>query len=81
LSLGPDLHPRIGKNFDLKIFHNTHVGMMAWSVINFSFLFHQHAMHQEVSWGMYATNFLQLMYILDFFCTFPPVDAFVITAC
>lgn len=65
--MGNDLHPRIGEHFDMKIFHNSHVGMMAWSVINLSYLFKQHVEFGDASWGMYATNLLQLLYILDFF--------------
>ena len=66
--MGNDLHPRLGSTFDLKIFHNSHVGMMVWSIYNLAYLFHQHAnVPGGVSYGMYATNFLQLLYILDFF--------------
>lgn len=65
--MGCDLHPRLGADFDLKIYHNSHVGMTAWSLLNASFALSQYYSQGYVSWGMLATNVLQLVYVLDFF--------------
>lgn len=35
--MGIELNPRIGKLFDLKLFHNGRPGIIAWTLINLSF--------------------------------------------
>jgi len=65
--LGVELNPRLGSSFDLKLFFNGRPGIVAWSLINLSFLFKQYELHGFVSNGMLLTNILQLIYIVDFF--------------
>jgi 7-dehydrocholesterol reductase len=66
LFLGVELNPRIG-DFDLKLFFNGRPGIVAWSLINMSFAFKQYEIHGYITNGMFITNFLQAVYIVDFF--------------
>jgi 7-dehydrocholesterol reductase len=36
--MGIELNPRIGKLWDFKLFHNGRPGIIAWTLINFSFM-------------------------------------------
>lgn len=65
--MGVDLHPRIGRLFDLKMFHNARVGMMVWHLVNLSYLFEQYYRLGYVTPSMYVVNLLELLYIIDFF--------------
>ena len=66
LFMGIELNPRI-RNFDFKLFHNGRPGILAWTLINLSFLFAQYKIHGFVSNSMILVNFLQFLYVIDFF--------------
>ncbi len=38
LFMGIELNPRIGKVWDFKLFHNGRPGILAWTLINYSFM-------------------------------------------
>ncbi|CAH6419730.1 Ergosterol biosynthesis ERG4/ERG24 family protein [uncultured virus] len=66
LFMGIELNPRIG-NFDLKLFFNGRPGIIAWSLINFSFAAAQYQKYGYVSNSMMVVNLLQTLYIGYFF--------------
>jgi 7-dehydrocholesterol reductase len=65
--MGIEFNPRIGKMFDFKLFHNGRPGIVAWTLINFSFGAKQYADYGYVSNSMIILNFLQAIYVVDFF--------------
>ena len=64
--VGSELNPRVG-GFDLKLFHIGHLGMMAWTVVNFSLAARQYQQLGYLTTSMVILNVLQLVYVLDFF--------------
>eukprot|EP00127_Corallochytrium_limacisporum_P005854 Clim_evm19s213 gene=Clim_evmTU19s213 len=71
LFLGSELHPRPSPDslFDYKTFHNSYLGMGAWSLFAFSYMFRQLREFPEegLSEGMFIALTLHLVYIIDFF--------------
>ena len=65
--MGIELNPRLGKLFDLKLFFNGRPGIIGWTLINLSFAAKQYQIYGVVSNGMMLVNFLQFLYVLDFF--------------
>ncbi|CAK9290272.1 unnamed protein product [Gordionus sp. m RMFG-2023] len=65
--MGIELNPRIGKTFDLKLFHNGRPGIVAWTMINVSFAAYQHRKFGSVSDSMIIVTLLQGIYALDLF--------------
>lgn len=66
LVMGIELNPRIF-NFDLKLFFNGRPGIIAWTMINLSFMAEQYRRFGTISNAMIILNFLQGLYVLDFF--------------
>ena len=52
---------------DWKLFFNGRPGIIAWGIINFSFMILQYELHGYISSGMILVNVLQIIYIVDFF--------------
>lgn len=65
--MGIELNPRIGSNFDFKLFHNGRPGIVAWTLIDISFAAHQQELHGYVSNSMVLVMALHAVYVLDFF--------------
>jgi len=64
--MGIELNPRI-KNFDIKLFFNGRPGIVAWTLINFSFAYKQYESIGHVTNSMVLVNLFQLLYVLYFF--------------
>ena len=64
--MGIEFNPRIG-NFDFKLFFNGRPGIIAWTLINWSFAAKQYATLGNVTNSMILVNVLQAIYVLDFF--------------
>jgi 7-dehydrocholesterol reductase len=65
--MGIEFNPRFGKYFDFKLFHNGRPGIIAWTLINFSFAAAQYKEIGYVTNSMLLLNWLHLVYVLDFF--------------
>lgn len=65
--IGVELNPRIGEHFDLKFFHNSRVGMAAWTLINLSWAAYQHQKLGYVTDSMLIVLILHATYVVDFF--------------
>ncbi len=64
--MGIEFNPRIGP-FDFKLFFNGRLGIIAWTLINFSFGAQQYATIGYVTNSMILLNILQAIYVIDFF--------------
>jgi 7-dehydrocholesterol reductase len=64
--MGIEFNPRIA-DVDFKLFFNGRPGIIAWTLINLSFLFSQIKNYGTVSNSMILVNILQGLYVLDFF--------------
>lgn len=64
--MGIEFNPRIG-SFDFKLFFNGRPGIVAWTLINWSFAAKQYATLGYVTNSMLLVNVLQAIYVLDFF--------------
>lgn len=64
---GIEFNPRLGKFFDFKLFHNGRPGIIAWTLINFSFACAQYNKIGYVTNSMLLLNWLHLVYVVDFF--------------
>lgn len=64
--MGVELNPRI-KNFDIKLFFNGRPGIVAWTLINFSFACKQYENLGHITNSMILVNLFQLLYVLYFF--------------
>lgn len=66
--MGIELNPRIGPDFDLKLFGNGHLGMMVWTLIDFSFIAYQYQTRDgHVEPSLILVTILQVLYVIDFF--------------
>ncbi|KAJ3019496.1 hypothetical protein HKX48_002029 [Thoreauomyces humboldtii] len=65
--MGIEFNPRFGKYFDFKLFHNGRPGIVAWTLINFSFAAAQYLKIGYVTNSMFLLNWLHLVYVIDFF--------------
>lgn len=64
--MGIEFNPRIF-DIDIKLFSNGRTGIMAWTLINYSFAAYQYQNYGFVSNSMILVNLLHLLYILDFY--------------
>ncbi len=64
--MGIEFNPRI-KNFDFKLFFNGRPGIVAWTLINLSFMAAQYSMYGTITNSMILINILHAIYVLDFF--------------
>ncbi|XP_046897827.1 7-dehydrocholesterol reductase [Hypomesus transpacificus] len=65
--MGIEFNPRIGKWFDFKLFFNGRPGIVAWTLINLSYMAKQQELYGHVTNSMILVNVLQAIYVLDFF--------------
>jgi 7-dehydrocholesterol reductase len=65
--MGIELNPRLGRDFDLKLFTNSHLGMMIWTLIDFSNMAYQYQTLGHVTPSIVLLSALQTLYVLDFF--------------
>uniref|UniRef100_A0A1A8H8Y4 7-dehydrocholesterol reductase n=1 Tax=Nothobranchius korthausae TaxID=1143690 RepID=A0A1A8H8Y4_9TELE len=65
--MGIEFNPRIGKWFDFKLFFNGRPGIVAWTLINLSYMAKQEELYGHVTNSMILVNVLQGIYVLDFF--------------
>ncbi|KAI1322173.1 ERG4/ERG24 ergosterol biosynthesis protein [Xylariaceae sp. FL0255] len=65
--MGIELNPRIGKNFDFKLFTNGRVGMMIWTVIDFSNIAYQYQETGSIGAPIVLVTLLHAFYTIDFF--------------
>ncbi|MED6294678.1 7-dehydrocholesterol reductase, partial [Characodon lateralis] len=65
--MGIEFNPRIGKWFDFKLFFNGRPGIVAWTLINLSYMAKQQELYGQVTNSMILVNVLQGIYVLDFF--------------
>jgi len=66
LVMGIEFNPRF-LNVDIKLFSNGRTGIIAWSIINYSFAAYQYQQFGFVSDSMILVNLLHMLYIVDFF--------------
>ncbi|KAI1014416.1 hypothetical protein LB504_012129 [Fusarium proliferatum] len=65
--MGVELNPRLGENFDLKLFSNGRAGMMVWTLIDFSNMAYQYQNQGYVEPSLILVTALQTIYVVDFF--------------
>ena len=65
--IGIELNPRLGKLFDLKLFHNGRPGIIAWTLIDISYAAAQYRDLGHISNSMWVVILLHLIYVVDFF--------------
>nr|XP_061819553.1 7-dehydrocholesterol reductase-like [Nerophis lumbriciformis] len=65
--MGIEFNPRVGQWFDLKLFFNGRPGIVAWTLINLSYMAKQQEVYGHVTNSMVLVNLLQGIYVLDFF--------------
>ncbi|ETS78136.1 hypothetical protein PFICI_10198 [Pestalotiopsis fici W106-1] len=65
--MGIELNPRLGDNFDLKLFTNSRIGMGAWTVIDLSNMAFQYQEYGSIGSSMILVTILHMIYVLDFF--------------
>ncbi|KAG6764967.1 hypothetical protein POTOM_028981 [Populus tomentosa] len=64
---GMELYPRIGKNFDIKVFTNCRFGMMSWAVLALTYCIKQYEQNGKVADSMLVNTILMLVYVTKFF--------------
>ncbi|XP_024364131.1 7-dehydrocholesterol reductase [Physcomitrium patens] len=64
---GMELYPRIGQNFDIKVFTNCRFGMMSWAVLVVTYAIKQIELYGKLSDSMTVSATLMLVYITKFF--------------
>ncbi|XP_022716428.1 7-dehydrocholesterol reductase-like isoform X2 [Durio zibethinus] len=64
---GMELYPRIGKNFDIKVFTNCRFGLMSWAVLAVTYCIKQYEVNGKVSDSMLVNTTLMLVYVTKFF--------------
>ncbi|KAK0643163.1 ergosterol biosynthesis ERG4/ERG24 [Cercophora newfieldiana] len=65
--MGIEFNPRFGRDFDFKLFNNGHLGMMVWTLIDFSNMAYQYQTLGHVKPSLILLTILQTIYVLDFF--------------
>ncbi|EHK24837.1 uncharacterized protein TRIVIDRAFT_31097 [Trichoderma virens Gv29-8] len=65
--MGIEMNPRIGQNFDFKLFVNGRPGIVAWTLIDISNIAYQYQVHSTISPALVLVSILHGIYVLDFF--------------
>ncbi|CAG8957335.1 hypothetical protein HYFRA_00010759 [Hymenoscyphus fraxineus] len=65
--MGIELNPRIGEKFDFKLFTNGRPGIVAWTLIDFSFIAYQYQLHGYITNSILISTLLHTFYVVDFF--------------
>lgn len=58
--MGIEFNPRIGKWFDFKLFFNGRPGIVAWTLINLSYMAKQQEFYGYITNSMILVNVLQV---------------------
>lgn len=58
--MGIEFNPRIGKWFDFKLFFNGRPGIVAWTLINLSYMAKQQELYGYITNSMILVNVLQV---------------------
>lgn len=58
--MGIEFNPRIGEWFDFKLFFNGRPGIVAWTLINLSYMAKQQELYSQVTNSMILVNVLQV---------------------
>lgn len=58
--MGIEFNPRIGKWFDFKLFFNGRPGIVAWTLINLSYMAKQQELYGHITNSMILVNVLQV---------------------
>lgn len=58
--MGIEFNPRVGKWFDFKLFFNGRPGIVAWTLINLSYMAKQQELYGHVTNSMILVNVLQV---------------------
>lgn len=58
--MGIEFNPRIGQWFDFKLFFNGRPGIVAWTLINLSYMAKQQELYGHVTNSMMLVNVLQV---------------------
>ncbi|TGO66835.1 hypothetical protein BOTNAR_0053g00280 [Botryotinia narcissicola] len=67
LYMGIELNPRFGDHFDFKLFHNGRPGIIAWTLIDMSFIAYQYQTYGYITNSIILSTFLHGLYVVDFF--------------
>jgi 7-dehydrocholesterol reductase len=65
--MGVELNPRLGDNFDLKLFSNGRPGIIAWTLVDISNMAYQYQTQSYVEPSLILVTILQTLYVIDFF--------------
>ncbi|KAB8298696.1 hypothetical protein EYC80_000871 [Monilinia laxa] len=65
--MGIELNPRFGSYFDFKLFHNGRPGIVAWTLIDMSFIAYQYQTHGYITNSIILSTLLHSIYVVDFF--------------
>ena len=64
---GIELNPRLGDKWDFKLFYNGRPGIIAWTLIDLSWMAYQHQQFGYITKSMLLVNLFQFLYVVDFF--------------
>ncbi|KAF7506397.1 hypothetical protein GJ744_011751 [Endocarpon pusillum] len=65
--MGIELNPRFGRSWDFKLFHIGRPGLIAWTLIDLSYVAWQYQLHGFVTNSIIIVSILHAVYALDFF--------------
>lgn len=65
--MGIELNPRIGKYFDFKLYTNGRPGIVAWTLIDLSFIAYQYQRFGFITNSILVSTILHTIYVVDFF--------------
>lgn len=67
LYMGIELNPGFGRSWDWKLFHNGRPGIIAWTLIDLSFMAVQYRTLGYITKSIVIVNVLHAIYVVDFF--------------
>ncbi|RKF71161.1 7-dehydrocholesterol reductase [Golovinomyces cichoracearum] len=65
--MGIELNPQISKYFDFKLYTNGRPGIVAWTLIDLSYIAYQYQLHGFVTNSIIVATILHSVYVIDFF--------------
>jgi 7-dehydrocholesterol reductase len=65
--MGIEFNPRFGSTWDFKLFINGRPGIIAWTLIDLSFVAWQYEAHGYISNSIVIVSILHAIYVVDFF--------------
>lgn len=65
--MGIELNPRIGEWWDFKLFYNGRPGIIAWTLIDLSWMAYQYQTFGYITKSMLLVTSFHFLYVLDFF--------------